>query len=382
MMQTLVDLLNTAEGLDFLAAEGVFASPQTFRARLKMPAKPGLAAELGLANHKLVCSGQQLYVDYRHSVLSKILALQDLEQEQELQPFFLWVDTDRTGSDSLITKFAWPQSGKKGPITIMPPGAGEVELRFASPDPAQLTSAMDRVETFLRQSGEQRKDAKQKYQHLRLIFTAEAHPNLGQFNLRLTNFLLAHVFGFVPRSAILSRLLESDLVLSEINLLLNHLVDGIRVFNEAIQSLTQRGINPQVTPLADPYLPLFYSCETDSRRLRLYHRLQGQDHFAVSACKCGREYKFYLGRHLLSVAELAQTGRWSPDVCFPIFFNDLVSGFVAGKSSAIYLIVMNQVLRKVLGKRPVPILVPESLKAKENGHGQFDSLIYRYFTGV
>lgn len=381
-MQTLADLLNTAEGRNFLTAEGVFTAPQTFSARLKMPVKPGLAAELGVANHKLVCSGQQLYTDYRHSVLSKILALQDLEQEQELQPFFLWVDTDRTGSVSLITKLAWPQSGKKGPITIMPPGAGELELRFASPDPVQLTSAIDRVETFLRQSGEQRKDAKQKYQHLRLIFTAEAHPNLSQFNLRLTNFLLAHVFNFVPRSAILSRLLETDLVLSEVNLFLNHLADGIRVFNEAIQFLTHRGINPQVTPLADSYLPLFYSCEVDGRRLRLYHRLQGQDHFAVSGCKCGREYKFYLGRHLLSVAELAQTRRWSPDVCFPMFFNDLVSGFVAGKSSAIYLIVMNQVLRKVLDKTPVPILVPESLKAKENGNGQFDSLLYRYFAGA
>jgi hypothetical protein len=381
-MQTVVDLLSTAEGRDFLAAEGVFATLQIFKAQLKMPVKPGLAAELGVANNKLVCSGQQLYTDYRHSVLSKILALQDLEQDQELQPFFLWVDTDRTGSDSLITKFAWPQFGKKGPITIMPPGTGEVELRFASPDPAQLASAMDRVETFLRQSGEQRKDAKQKYQHLRLIFTAEAYPNLGQFNLRLTNFLLAHVFNFVPRSAILSRLLETDLVLSEVNLFLNHLADGIRVFNEAIQFLTYRGINPQVTPLADSYLPLFYSCEADGRRLRLYHRLQSQDHFAVSVCKCGREYKFHLGHRRLSVAELAQTQRWSPDVCFPMFFNDLVSGFVAGKSSAIYLIVMNQVLRKVLDKTPVPILVPESLKAKENGHDQFDSLIYRYFAGV
>jgi hypothetical protein len=256
-----------------------------------------------------------------------------------------------------------------------------MELRFTSPDPAQLTSAIDRVETFLRQSGEQRQDAKQKYQHLRLIFTAEIHPSLSQFNLRLTHFLLAHVFNFVPHSAILSRLLETDLVWSEVDLFLNHLGDSRRVFNEAIQSLTWRNINPQVTPLADSYLPLFYSCEADSRRLRLYHHLQGQDHFAVSACKCGREYKFHLGRGQLSIAELVQTRRWSPDVCFPMFFNDLVSGFVAGKSSAIYLLVMNQVLRKVLGKTPVPVLVPESLKAKENGHGQFDSLLYRYFAG-
>jgi hypothetical protein len=37
--------------------------------------------------------------------------------------------------------------------------------------------------------------------------------------------------------------------------------------------------------------------------------------------------------------------------------------------------VMNEVLRKVLDRRPVPILVPQGL----NGGGQIDSLVYRYF---
>jgi hypothetical protein len=81
----------------------------------------------------------------------------------------------------------------------------------------------------------------------------------------------------------------------------------------------------------------------------------------------------------LSIAEIAETDRWSPDVCFPIFFNDLVSGFVAGKSSAIYLIVLNDVLRQVLDKTPVPILVPKSLGANGSEPPQIDSLIYRYF---
>ena len=68
------------------------------------------------------------------------------------------------------------------------------------------------------------------------------------------------------------------------------------------------------------------------------------------------------------------------DVCFPIF-NDLVSGFVAGKSSAIYLMVLNEVLREVFDRRPVPILVPESLRLNGHEAAQIDSLIYRYFAG-
>ncbi|MDH3675981.1 MAG: hypothetical protein OES12_10850, partial [Anaerolineae bacterium] len=124
--------------------------------------------------------------------------------------------------------------------------------------------------------------------------------------------------------------------------------------------------------------------------LRLYHLIEGSDHFAVGACKCGREYRFYLGQNTLAIDQIAQTNRWSPDVCFPIFFNDLVSGFVAGKSSAIYLMVMNNVMREALDKAPVPVLVPKNLdlKGTVNGNGngrkgsaRFDSLIYRYLAG-
>ena len=92
----------------------------------------------------------------------------------------------------------------------------------------------------------------------------------------------------------------------------------------------------------------------------------------------GQADRFYLGRNDLSVAEITRTNRWSPDVCFPIFVNDLVSGYVAGKSSAIYLLVLNQVLRQILHKTPVPILVPNGLGLKETKANQFDSLIYRY----
>jgi len=79
--------------------------------------------------------------------------------------------------------------------------------------------------------------------------------------------------------------------------------------------------------------------------------------------------------------EIAQTRRWSPDVCLPILLNDLMSGYVAGKSSGIYYgLVMKEVLEKVLNKRRVPILVPQSVGAKENDPRHFDSLIYSYLT--
>jgi hypothetical protein len=88
-MRTLKDLLNSPEGLRFLESKGVYVSQQAFKDQLQAPVKPNLAHALGLEDTKLVWAGQQLYVDYRQSVLSKVLALQNLEQAKDLSSFFL-----------------------------------------------------------------------------------------------------------------------------------------------------------------------------------------------------------------------------------------------------------------------------------------------------
>jgi hypothetical protein len=378
-VQTLADLMSSPAGLSFLESAGVLASSQQFKEQLTAPAKAYLVGLLGAEGTRLVCSGQQVYVDYQSSVLSKIQLLRDLGRDPAIFPFFLWVDTDRSGSDNLASKFAWPS--KKGAVTILPPGTRDVELRFANLDAAQLSSAIDKLETHLRQSGQKRQGAKGRYLRLRAFFTDPPATTLSEFNLRLSEFLLAQVLDFTPRSLLLSELLAEAEVWEEVDGALNDLIGVVRVFNEARQSLVGRDVDPQVGPLDEHYLPLFYSCDADATRLRLYHQIDRGDHFATADCKCGRSYRFYLGNGRLSVAEVARSGRWSLDVCFPIFLNDFVSGYVAGKSSALYLIVLNQVLRKVLAKRPVPILVPESLRHGAPRPAGADSLLYRYFAG-
>lgn len=378
-MRTLNELLNSPDGLRFLESKGVFVAQQEFREQLKTPAKPNLVDMLGLQDTKLICSGQQLYIDYRQSVLSKIQTLHDFEHASDLFPFFLWMDTDRSGSDSLITKFAWPTSNKKGLIGIAPPGTKDIESRFVSLDESHLRSAMDKLVTHLLKSGEKRKAAKLKYKQLRAIFVRENPGVLSDFNHQVTYFLLNNHLGFSPYSVIISEVLNRGIVTDEVNLYINNLAGIVRVFNESVQSLIEQGIDPQVKPLHENYFPLFYSCEHDHQRLRLVHNIDGDDHYAVGACKHGHDYKFHLGTKHLSIAEIAQTNRWSPDVCMPAFFNDLVSGFVAGKSSTLYLIVINAVLRQVLDKSPVPILVPESLGQQERVPDPLDSLLYEYF---
>jgi hypothetical protein len=380
-MLTLTDLINTATGQEFLESNGVLVSQEAYKARLKPPANATLASDLGIAHDKkLICSGQQLYVDYRQSVLSKVSAVRELEQDTDLSAIFLWIDTDRSGSDSLITKFAWPANSKKGAIGIAPSRKQDIELRFVELDATQLRRAIDKLGTHLRQSGVNRKEAKLKYQLLRARFVDEEIGTLSSFNHQITNILLSDQFGFSPRSVIASEIINNEFVTREINLLLNNVADVIKVFNETVELLVEKGINPQVKPRSEDYLPLFYSCEQDDQRFRLHHIREGDEHFAIGACRSRHIHKFYLGRDKLSIDSIVNTGRWSPDVFLPGFFNDMVSGFVAGKSSALYLIVLNAVLRQVLGKSPVPVLVPKSLAEQNNSPDQIDSLLYSYFS--
>ncbi|MEW5958654.1 MAG: hypothetical protein AB1801_13060 [Chloroflexota bacterium] len=377
-MQALTDFLNSARGRHFLESNGVFIDRSAFEEQLQLPAKSDLAGQLNQPNKKLICSGQQIYVDYRRSVLSKIEVLQDMAQHDGLFGFFLWVDTDRSGSDNLITKFAWPNFSKKGPITIMPARTREIESRFVELDNAVLMSAIDKLETYLRQYAQPKPGAKERFMRLRSLFVDENHHTLSAFNLRLTNFLLADVYGYTPLALMLSDMLTRPAIIAELELFVNNLEPVVAGFNEAVEAISRQGLDPQVTPLDEHYFPLFLSCEVDNQRLRLYHSTEGDEHFAGGRCRCGQTYKFYLGRQELSLAEIIQTGRWSPDVCFPIFFNDRVSGFVAGKSSGVYLMVLNAVMRRALDKTPVPILLPPGLGTAAASLDEPDSLIYTY----
>ena len=56
-----------------------------------------------------------------------------------------------------------------------------------------------------------------------------------------------------------------------------------------------------------------------------------------------------------------------------------MSGLVAGRSSGLYMMVINEVLRQVLGVSPVPILLPAELEHLASSPEITDSLLYDYF---
>lgn len=374
-MRSLEDLLNSSQGRQFLQLSGIYTDSKDFKDHLQPPVLPGLSQALSLENSKVIYSGQQLYVDYRQSVLAKVSALQQFECSPGINAFFIWTDTDRSGSDKLITKLKWPNH-EEG-IRFISDKTDALEIRYVQVDVIKLEKAFDQLSSFVLEDKQHRESKLVRLQNLREAVLPQQAETLAVFNYKLTEFFFCHQVGYFPKSVLQSSLLEQDFLIEQVNNFVNQRIAIIHEFNSAIGELQQKEINPQVSLLGEEYLPLHYTCPRDYRRLRLVHEQDGKSHFATATCKCGETYRFHLGTNLLSLEELTATKHWSLDVCFPIFLNDFVSGYVAGKSSALYGLVLNRVLEKALGKRPIPVYVPSNLG--KNCGDQVDSLVYSYF---
>lgn len=385
MQRQLKDLLCSSEGKDFLASQRILVNQDDFVAQLSRPINSSLATYLGYKSDHLVYAAQQTYSDCTQSMLDRISILADLDQQAGLVPFFIWVDTDRAGSDPLIVKFYWSLAGNKKSVRLVPRAAEDMEPRFISLERSQIQQTMDTLTNYLVQTVEKSKrvQAKEKLAPLKFLFLQNSSGTLSALNHQLAYFVLNHQADFNPFSVMCSEIISQNIIIDEIDLFLNHLDEAIQVFNETVCTLIQQGIDPQVRTISEDYLPLHYSCPVDHRRLKLYRQTKGTETFAVTTCrKCGQTYQFYLGGKHLTMAEIQRTGRWSPDVCLLLFLNDLVSGYVGGKSSTIYYgLVMKAVLEKVFQKPRVPILVPPPAEM-EGLNGPVDGLIYQYLTAV
>jgi hypothetical protein len=384
-MQTLKDLIPTPQGRHFLEKNGITTNLETFVAQMEAPKNPVLQQYLGWDIHLPVYAFQQIYVDITQSMLDRIFLLDELTRFEGVSPFFLWIDTDRAGSDKITTRMYWPHWGKVQSIPICSGSVKDIETRFVAVDPQRLDAASEKLEMYLVQSVDKdaaRAVALDKYEPLKDLFAHNHANTLSEFNLRVSYFLLNAYARLDPVLVLVSDLVNGGLLTAAIEAAL-HQIDGIiQTFNEARENLIQQNINPVVKALTDDYLPLNYSCTACRRRLRLHRKIEGRDQFAAATCRCGEVYRFYLGNRTFSLDELAQTGRWSPDVSLALFMNNLVSGFIGGGSSGVYFgLLMKAALEQVLQVRRVPVLLPKiGADDRVDRSGRFDSLIYRYLT--
>lgn len=375
-MRNLVTLQSTAAGRRLLEENFVFGDPGDFLRQLQPPRSP-LASEAAHQHQLLpVYAHQQVYLDYRSSVVAKFQALRTLRDlAPDVRPEFIWIDTDRAASDKLALRLYLPATQGGIPVRLAPSGCEKREPRFIEMDPSRMRDATSRIERILQQSPDQSCRRLERFEHLRPFLNATG--TLATLSRNLTDFLLSETLAFQPRPILVSGMIETGDLKAGLETILNRQREFVRVFNAALKELVALDVAPQVKPLPDDYLPLFMTCPSDRSRLRLRLEQVGETHFAGAVSALGVHYRYELGRTNLTMEHLDRQVDWSPDVTLPILLNDRYSGMVAGKSSALYMLVFRKVIRKVMETRPLPILVPTQ---RDVFPGAFDILIEAYLT--
>jgi hypothetical protein len=365
-MRSLVDLLATGDGRELLAGRGIFVEVEPFIEAMRPPADDRLRAALGLGDGTCVpYVGQQLQCDYARPTTAKFRLAQVLALHDGISPISLPLDVDRAGSSRWNTTLTWPIEVKPPTVRIIANRVAELEMRFAPVEPDRVQLVISTVDAWLVAwaGTEQPGDVVRARQAGFIQALTRPEPRtLSDANRALTEWLLRDGLGYEPPTMLVSQLLDAGLVTGALNRVIAVIDDIIGVFNEARAELVASDVDPQVRDLAPNYLPLRYACPQDGKRCLLVRERRGRDTFAVATCRfCGTVHQFHLGSHELDVAPLVATGRWGTDVTLPVYMNALTSGVIAGQSTALYGMVLNRVLMRVLGETPVPVLVPAGL---------------------
>jgi hypothetical protein len=378
-MQSLNELMKSERGLDFLRERGIFVDPATFVQSLRAPAHTGLTDLLGVrSNCLLVYVGQQACSDYEQSTVRKFEAARDLGKYDDVVVTMLWHDMYQADAERFGTRILLPGSKVRG-LWLVPRQMGIGEPRLIPVDRNRLQDAVKEFSSWIDNAPcADRPVARARVKQIGDAMLSEGFDTLGQVTSAIASHLLREQLRFSPPSASASTMVTQGLMTEALNEFLANIDAVVRVFNQAVEDLIARDIDPQVKPISADYLPLHYSCPHDGIRLRLAHERSGSDHFAVATCKCRTQYRFHLGSGSLSLGELEATGRWSPDVSMPVYHNDIASGWVAGRSTALYGLVFNEVLKKVLGCQPIPALVPAQLGAAPDEQTSVNTLMHDY----
>jgi hypothetical protein len=378
------ELLSSQAGRDLLEEAGLFTDADSFAATLRPPLDMRLHELLGLDRNgedvaRPVCFGHQISCDYRRSVARKFAAARELAARPPIAPVFVPVDTDRAGADPSSVRVQWGE-GTAAPFStrLVSNKLRSMETRFVPVDEVRLPELLgDAARWFRKTSGVAPERWEPRLERLAEALSDSEIRTLAQANLTVTRVLLHDHVRYDPPCLLLSELAALGFMTTLLTLAVARIDAFVAAYNQAIDSLTRAGVDPQVRSLTDDYLPLHYACPRDQRRERLRHERRGGDHFAVASCHCGAEFRFWMGSGSISLDEVMADGRWSTDVTFALYLGDYVSGILAGQSSALYGLVLAEVARTVLDREPRPTLLPPEL-ASGLEPGESNSLLYDY----
>jgi len=356
----LADLLADPRGVAFLAERGVFADDAAFAAELRPPERDDLTRLLALPpDCRLVYVGQQVCADLAAATAAKFVAARSAAARHGLTPTVLWHDMDSTQSERYGARVVLPSAKRTRGIWIVGRELEDLEPRFIPVEREHLEEVVAEIGAWARSAvSADRREARDRLLRLSEALLAPHVRTLADADRAIVSLVLREALGFDSTSIFASEMLAAGLLVDSVVAAVAAAADVVRVFNEAIDRLVGAEIDPQVRPLPEDYLPVRFSCPLEGTRLRLARESRGGALLATATCRCGTRYEFDLGGANDRLGELGATGRWSIDVSMPVYHNDLASGWVAGRSSALYGLAFNEVLERVFGRRPIPVLVP------------------------
>lgn len=379
-MRSLADLLASERDSALLDQRGMLTDAAAFAERLRPPARADLADLLGVApDSHVVYVGQQVCTDFAAPTAVKFIVARDLALRSHSTAAILWHDMDSTRSGHYGARFVLPSGSRLRGVWLVPRRLAEstdIEPRFLPTERAVLETVFADLSAWVDNAcPNDRELARARVARLSAAALAGDATTLAHVARAIATTLLHEELGLEAPAVSASEMVAAGLLVDAVQEYLVNLDDVVRVFNDAVAELLAQGIDPQVRPLPPDYLPLRFSCPRDNTRLRLARERRGRDVFAAATCRCGETYTFHLGGDGATLEELAATGRWSIDVSMPVHHNDLASGWIAGRSTALYGLVFNEVLSRVLGRTPIPVLVPGTLA---DADGSEESLLVRH----
>lgn len=341
-MTDLAALMSSPEGRALLVRHGVNLDAESFLA----------AASVGATPPRLFVH-QQPCPDFAPSVIAKFAFLQHLAQRFACVAGYVAIDTDRAASSRIATRIAWHGAdGRSSSFKLTPAGTRHMEFRHILTDPARLAEAERRLSLA---AGAACRD------RLRDVSPILAPPEplrYGDYGVQLGRFLLARSIGLTPETCFVSALQRHPLVRAQIAAFLEVRGSFIAAFNAKLAAFQFIGLETGLRPLPEGYLPFFHSCPVDGERTRLLMSDAPGSRHAVTETRAGRRYR-------LACDALCDSERVSLDVMLPVFLNPLYDGLVAGRSSALYCMVMGHAMEKSMGQHLMPLVVPASLSGPQ-----------------
>jgi hypothetical protein len=322
-----------------------------------------------------IWSGQQAYIDYSLGVVSKLEALNSIADDG--QALFGLVGYDFFGSDGMISQTRIPTALPNVKDNLMgirihyKSKRKHKDMRFIPPpDKKQLDDAHPKMKGTLKMAfkyiGDQitPSEKREAFQRLGNILEDYEYARTHSRSVADFNTIWAvRVFrrlGYKVLFCEMDKLLDQEELSTCVAETLGRTIRENHLFVESVNQILRKAgdCDLRISHQELGYVPIFMTDEITGKRFPLKCNKIGPDHFLVSEANYG--FKVNIGT---AADEDVQAfledykGRWSPNVFLPLFmYRCGFHGFVSGRSSLKYSIVIGHVMEKVFEEKHPPNL--------------------------